>query len=129
MRWPGRDKQIALRAVFGRKAKPLFEIGVERDRIQRHLDVHRRGKLRSDSSHALAGRTLALVGFPLHYQHLAATRFAQMPGDARTHNTAADDHNVRCLHQLFPRFTGTLYVPGQTGLADWPTLRLTDSTL
>ncbi len=82
-------------------SQPLFECGVERNRVQRHLDVGLGGELGAHSAHALAGGTFALVRLALDDEHVAAARLGQMPGDAGAHNPAADDDDVRSLHFHF----------------------------
>src|SRR5208337_4537659 len=94
--------------------KPLLEAGVKRNGVERHLDVDRSGELGAHSSHALAGRTLALMGFPLNQQHVAATSVSQMPRNARTHNTAADNHDIRCLHLVWPPADGSIVIRERT---------------
>ena len=71
---------------------------VKRDGVQRHLNVRRGGELRAHSAHALAGRAFALMRFALDDQHVAATCFGQVPGDAGADDAAAnDDYFAVCM--------------------------------
>jgi hypothetical protein len=51
----GSAEEIAMRAIICRMAHHFIEAREEINRVTRHLNVHRRGKLRAHSTHALAG--------------------------------------------------------------------------
>src|ERR1039458_5266763 len=108
MRRFGGDEQVALGAVFRRMAQSFSEIRIERNGVERHLYVGRGGKLGAHAPHALAGGTLALMGFALHDQNGAATSLRKMPRNTGTYNAAADDHHFRRLHSVGPRPMRTL---------------------
>src|SRR4029077_20780119 len=95
------EEEIALRAVISGMADDLFKPGIEGNRVQRHLYVHRRGELRTHASHALTGGALALRAFTLDDQHALAARMRKMPGDAGADDSAADDDYVRRVHAIW----------------------------
>ena len=99
----GGDEQVALVAIAGGLSQALVERGVERNRVQRHLDVGLGSELRAHAAHALAGGPFALVRFALHDEHVAATGFRQMPRDARADDSAADNDYFRRLHFSWPQ--------------------------
>src|SRR5437660_12310047 len=99
MRFAGGNKKVSLCAVSGGMAHNLVKFGIEGNRVQRHLDIDRRGELRPDSSHALAGGPFALGTFPLDDQHVLAPGGGEVVSNAGADNPSADDHNVCCLHE------------------------------
>src|SRR5664279_228231 len=94
----GGDEKISLRTVSAGLAEALVELSIELDGVHRHLDVGCGGELGAHSAHALAGRALALVGLALQDEHIAASAFREMPGDAGADDSTANDHHVCCFH-------------------------------
>src|SRR5207248_3683760 len=92
----GRGKKITLGTISRRMSKRLFEGGVEGNRVERHLDVDRCGELGAHSTHALAGGTLALRALTLEHQNVFASGSSEMIRNARSHNSAADNHYLCC---------------------------------
>src|SRR5437879_1652705 len=76
----------------------LIERGIERDRIQRHLDVDGSGELRTHAAHALASGAFALMALAFKHNHAAAACSCEVIGNAGAHDAAADDDYIRCLH-------------------------------
>ena len=78
------------------EGRPVISLkcGEDRDGVERHADVHRGGELRAHSAHALAGGSQALLAFALDHQHVAASRLREMPGDAGSHDAAADNYHI-----------------------------------
>src|SRR5450432_2614217 len=96
----GRTKQISLAAVIAGMPETLLEAGIKRNRVERHLDIHRGRELGAHAAHALAGGSLALRRFPLDDQNVAAARSGEVIRNARSDNSSADDDHIRRLHGL-----------------------------
>src|SRR5258708_28633553 len=92
------DEKIALRAVAGGMAHGVVERAEERDRVERHADVHGGGKLRPYAAHALAGRSFSLLALALQHHDVPAAGLRQVVRHARAHDPAADDDYIRRLH-------------------------------
>src|ERR1700686_536458 len=58
-------EKVTLRPVVSRISESVVEAGIKRNGIKRHLNIDRSGELRSHTTHALAGGTLALSRFYL----------------------------------------------------------------
>src|SRR5437868_7902451 len=95
----GGAKQITLWAVAGGMPQALLEAGIKRNRVERHLDVHRGGELGAHPAHALARGTLALSAFPLDNQNISAACDGEVVGDARAYDSSADDDHICRLHK------------------------------
>src|SRR2546425_11203146 len=95
-----RAKQISLRLAARWMPQTLFEAGIKRNGVERHLDTGRGRELRPHPAHALACRSLALGRFPLDPQNIFASRGNQVIGNARANNPSANDDNFRCMHEL-----------------------------
>src|SRR5207247_11161905 len=93
-------KQISLRLVARWMPQTLFEAGIKRNGVERHLDTGRGRELRPHAAHALACRSLPLHRFSLDHQHVFASRGSQVIGNARANNTSANDDNFCCMHEL-----------------------------
>src|SRR5262249_30796763 len=91
-------EEIPVRAVIGGLPRNLFKSREEINRVERHLDVDRRGELSAHSAKALAGRTESLLLFAFDDQNVRAARFGKVICDARSDNPAADDDNIRCFY-------------------------------
>src|SRR3954468_19996637 len=79
--------------------EPLVEGRVERDRVQRHLDIDSRRELSADSAHALACRAFALMAFAFEDEDILLPCCSEVVGDARTDDAATDDQHIRRLHR------------------------------
>ena len=87
-----------LGAVAGGLAEALVEFSIEVDGEHRHLDIRSGGELGAYPSHALAGRSFALVGFALNDEDVGHARFGEMPGDAGADDASANDSDVCGFH-------------------------------
>src|SRR5262245_39540157 len=94
MRFGRRAEQIAMRTVIGGVAGRLFKTREEVNRVERHLDVDRRGELGAHAAHALAGRTESLLLFAFDDQNVRAARFGKVICDARSDDSSPDDDTV-----------------------------------
>jgi hypothetical protein len=94
----GGAEQIALGPVVTGIAEAILEAGVERNRVQRHLNADRSRKLRPHAAHALARRSLALRRFALDHEHVAASLRREVIGDARADDPSTSDDDFRSLH-------------------------------
>src|ERR1700736_188060 len=99
MRLTSRDEQVSMRLVSRWFANLFLEAGEERNRVERHLDIHVRSKLGPDAAHALAGRAQALPGLALDYQDVGAAGARQVIGNARAYDACTDDDYVRVGHK------------------------------
>src|SRR5580704_3121474 len=79
-------------------SQPLLEAGIEVNRVQRHLNIDGRRKLRPHATHALARGTFTLGGFPLDDEDVAAPGGCQVVGNTRSDNPSTDDDYLSCLH-------------------------------
>lgn len=79
--------------------KPLLKARIERDRIQRHLDVHGRRELSAYAAHALPRRALSLMALALEDENAPLACGGKVVGDARADDAATDDQHIRCLHR------------------------------
>src|SRR5882724_8651321 len=95
----GREKQISLRLVSTRMSQALIELCIERDRVERHLDVDRCRELSADPAHALSCRAFTLMALALEDEDVLRSCGGQVIGDACADDAAADDDHVRCLHR------------------------------
>ena len=93
--------QISLGTIVARVSQAFFKAGIERNRIQRHLDVDRRRELRPYAAHALARGSLALRRLALDYQNIFAAGGREVVGDAGGNNASADEDDVCGLHDAF----------------------------
>jgi hypothetical protein len=84
-------------------AHDFIEAGEERDGVERHADIDGRGELGAHPAHALPRGALALLGLAFQHQHVAASRFRQVPGDAGADNPAADDDDIRRVQNTPPQ--------------------------
>src|SRR5437868_7536965 len=94
----GGHKKIALQLIARRVFQALLETCVERDRIQRHANIHRRRELRPHPAHALSGGAFTLMGFAFNHQNVFASCGSQMVGNTRSDNPSSDDGYLSCLH-------------------------------
>src|ERR1051326_6299792 len=95
---PGGHEHVALRTVIRRLAEPLLKGGVERNGVQRHLDIGLGRELRANPAHAFAGRSFALMRLALDDENIAASAFRQVPRDACAYDSTAYDDYVCCFH-------------------------------
>src|SRR5258708_4436520 len=91
----GRDEQVSLRAVSGRMSHRRFKRVEERNREQRHPDIHIGRKLGAYAAHALSGGSLALMRLALQHNHVAAAAAGQLVRDAGSDDAAAYDDYFR----------------------------------
>src|SRR5271166_4114719 len=94
-----RAEQIALRPVITGEAQTLFEAGVKRNRVERHLDADESRKLSSHSAHAFAGGSLALGRFALDDEDIAASVRREVIGDTGADDSPSDDDDIRSVHE------------------------------
>jgi hypothetical protein len=78
----GSAEEISLRTVIAWIAEPFLEAGIKRYRVHRHLNIDRSRELGAHATHALAGRSFALSGFPFDDQNAAAARRRQVVRNA-----------------------------------------------
>src|SRR5215471_3664239 len=76
----------------------FFKACIERNGIQRHLDIDGCRKLGSDATHALARGTLALRTLALDDQDAAAAGGCQMVRNTGSYDSSTHDYNVRGHH-------------------------------
>lgn len=95
----GRAKKVALRPVITGIAGSLFEARIERNRVQRHLDIHRRRELGPHSAHAFSGGSFALGRLAFQNHDIAATGASQVVGNAGADDSSANDYDVCRLHE------------------------------
>src|SRR5258708_17495887 len=76
----------------------VFEGRIERNRVERHLNVDGGRKLGAHAAHALPSRSLALCSLALDYEDVLTSRSDQVIGNTRPDNASADDGDVCGVH-------------------------------
>src|SRR5207237_7172073 len=74
-------EQITLGPITGRMPQSLFEAGIERNRVEGHLNTSCGRELRPHAAHTLARRSRALRRFPLNDQHASSARRRSVLGN------------------------------------------------
>src|SRR5262249_43248125 len=92
------EEEVSLGTVVGGIANDFLKSCVERNGVERHLYVDGGGELRAHAAHALAGRAFALRALALNDQDIFASRVSEVPGNARTNDTAADNRYVNRVY-------------------------------
>ena len=97
----GGAEQISLRAIIAGEAEALFEAGVKRDGIERHLDADRSRELGADPAHAFAGGSFTGRGFAFDDQNVRASIGRKVIGNAGANDAGSNDHDICALHEGF----------------------------
>ena len=99
------QEEIPVGLISGGVARHLFEPCEEGYGVERHLNIDGRGELGADAARAFRSRPHTLLLFPLDDQNVRAARFREVVSDARTHDAAAYDYDLRCfVHRAVVRF-------------------------
>src|SRR5579864_2518879 len=80
----------------------FIELCIKRNRVQRHMYIYRRRKLRAHPTHAFAGRAFALRGLSLNHKDTFTSGSGQMISDAGTDNSSANDDDISRTQELTP---------------------------
>src|SRR5258708_39986630 len=94
----GGAEKISLWTVIARIAQMVFEGRIERNRVERHLNVDGGRKLGAHAAHSLPSRSLALCSLALDYEDVPTSRSYQVIGKTRPDNSSADDEYAAGEH-------------------------------